>query len=112
MGLIYGALGRDEEENGALDENAVSKLLEEVLVEAGINPQTPEGWLHPPPITPSISLWAHLHCTWLSTRVVSCVVCDWGTASARALPGLGGIGHSGWRGQDCALSPHHVRSVL
>jgi hypothetical protein len=54
MDLINGSLGRDEEENGVLDENAVSKLLEEVLVEAGINPQSPEG-LHPTR-TPSISL--------------------------------------------------------
>jgi cell wall-associated NlpC family hydrolase len=36
-------LSLDEEENGVLDENAVSKLLEEVLVEAGINPQSPEA---------------------------------------------------------------------
>jgi hypothetical protein len=28
-----------------LDENAVSKMLEEVLVEAGINPQSTEGTL-------------------------------------------------------------------
>jgi hypothetical protein len=43
VGWLCCTEGRYGEERGVLDEHQATKLLEEVLVEAGIDPQSPEG---------------------------------------------------------------------